>query len=130
VATWTNGSSTIQRDCSLAFADCDVDSATGCTDRHFTACPAGVDRSDRCDGDIRLGCDGTDQVSYRDCGRMGGSCGTTTAGGQGCIYGEPSDAECFGDDALGARCDASQLSVCVNGRRITVDAPELCDPAD
>ncbi|MBW2459729.1 MAG: hypothetical protein JRI68_34885, partial [Deltaproteobacteria bacterium] len=128
-AVLEGGAVTIERDCARAFAQCDAASPTGCTDRHWSACPEDVERANRCDGTIRLGCDGNDQVSYHDCSRMGGQCGTTTGGGEGCIYPEPTDAECVGETPPGAQCEGSELSVCVNGRRVTVAAAELC-PAE
>jgi len=120
------GATTVERDCALAFAVCDGASPTGCTDRHPSACPEGDDRADRCDGNIRLGCDGSEQVSYRDCTRMGGLCGSLTGGGEGCIYPGPVAAECVGEATLGAECDGTQLRVCVNQRRVTVEAAEIC----
>lgn len=63
------------RDCSRSGTRCDPTSPTGCSDRRPSDCPAGVSRADRCDGNVRLGCDGTDRVSYHDCSRLeGGSC--------------------------------------------------------
>src|SRR4029078_4079160 len=75
IATMTKSGVTGKRDCALALAACDPKSPTGCTDRHFSSCPEGGVRSDHCDGDVRLGCDGGNQVSYRDCARLGGVCG-------------------------------------------------------
>jgi hypothetical protein len=124
IATLRDGSSTIERDCARAFADCDPASPTGCTDRQFTACPSDGDRRDRCDGNIRLGCDSAGQVSYRDCERMSGTCGAT-ADGFDCVYTTPADAEC-GSNRLVAVCEGTHMAVCVNGERIEVSAPTLC----
>jgi hypothetical protein len=126
VATLAMEGRVTDRDCSRAFAECDPISPTGCTDRLFTACPSDADRADRCDGDIRLGCDGAGQVSYHDCSRMGGRCGTTPEGNQGCIYSDQPDAGCTGTEPQAAACDGTMLSVCVNDIRVTVQAPELC----
>ncbi len=114
------------RDCALAYATCDPSSPTGCTDRHFTSCPAGSPHVDRCDGNVRLGCDSSGQVSYRDCSRMGGRCGTLPDGHQGCIYTEGSaDAGCADGSRLPA-CSGVKLSACVNGRLVSADAAALC----
>ncbi len=125
IATITAGSKIIKRDCALAFAECDPSSATGCTDRHFTACPANGTHADHCDGDVRLGCDAAGQVSYHDCSRMGGTCGATPDGHQGCVYtdGTP-DADCVAGKL--PTCNGSTLGVCVNQRLVKVDAPQLC----
>lgn len=126
VATLTVGGSSFTRDCALAFAECDTESATGCTDRPFTACPPDAPKADRCDGNVRLGCDGAGQVSYRDCSRMGGTC--QTAGDVGaCVY-TGATPECDPDGETPpapASCDAGTLSVCVNGERLSL-ASGLC----
>ena len=127
VATLSDGSSTKTRDCARAFAACDATSPTGCTDRHFTACPADGDRADRCDGEVRLGCDGSDQVSYHDCARLGGTCGAIPGGGQGCVYPGPDQACASG--AATSQCNGSDLSICVGTRLVTVAAPALCAKA-
>jgi hypothetical protein len=114
---------TVKRDCSKADAECDPTSSTGCTDRHFTRCPSGESR-DYCDGNVRLGCDGENQVSYHDCTRMGGTCGVT-GGDVECIYNDGEvDARC--KNYQGASCDGALLEACVNDQFVTVPAPELC----
>ncbi|MEZ4225694.1 MAG: hypothetical protein R3B13_32380 [Polyangiaceae bacterium] len=122
VATLNDGTTTATRDCSRAYAQCDPASPTGCTDRHFSAC-ADPALGDRCDGNIRLGCDGAEQVSYRDCAQMGGSCQPVNGRGT-CVY-PKQDAECA-DDATDAACSGQSLGVCVNGERVTVDAAAIC----
>jgi hypothetical protein len=125
VATLAASDRTSIRDCARAFATCDPTSPTGCTDRLFTACPTDGDRSPRCEGNIRLGCDGNGQVSFRDCERMGGICGALPEGGIGCVYGL-GDAECNAKSPLTAACDGSDVAVCVTGKRIRVPAPAIC----
>jgi hypothetical protein len=129
VAHLEGGTSTFDRDCALAYAECDVASPTGCTDRPFTACPPETSTKDRCDGNIRLGCDGKGQVSYHDCSRLGGVCGTTSDGSEGCIYKEPADAQCPDEKQLYPSCDGGTLSVCVNGARISVPGTGVCPSA-
>ena len=122
IATLSAANQTFVRDCSRAYAECDPKSRTGCTDRHYTRCPAEPPLLDRCDGDIRLGCDGGCNVSYHDCARMGGSC-ETTAGGLGhCVY--PATPDCVGHGA-DATCGGGLVSACVNDRRVTVPSA-LC----
>jgi hypothetical protein len=104
------------RDCSRAFAACDPASPTGCTDRGFTACPEPPPTPDRCDGNVRLGCDGRQQVSYRDCTRLGGTCDAASGD---CRYAEESCE-------TGAACDSDQLTACVRGMRVAIEAPALC----
>jgi len=125
VATIVAGGKTLTRDCSRAFAQCDPESTTGCTDRPFTQCPADASSADRCDGNIRLGCDAYNQVSYHDCTRLGGTCGAEADGSQGCVYPGQIAPECTGDDIAKATCSGSTLSACVNGRRLSVASP-LC----
>jgi hypothetical protein len=80
------GGEIFRRDCARSFTVCDPSSPTGCTDRHSTKCDPDQTKGDRCDGAIRLGCDGSDRVSYHDCARLGGTCGALPTGGQGCVY--------------------------------------------
>ena len=108
----------VKRDCHRAFARCDESSPTGCTDRPFTRCPANVDFSDHCDGNIRLGCDGKNQVSYRDCSRMGGTC--VEVDGRGTCRYPVVSPECTGDSKLHPTCENGQLSLCVNQERVTL----------
>jgi len=125
VATLEGDGRTAVRDCALAYADCSTDSPTGCTDRHFSRCAEEPPLPDRCDGDIRLGCDGVCQVSYHDCSRMGGTCGTTTDGEQGCVYPGTPSAECTTVQGMAAACTGSVLSACVNGQRLSLPST-LC----
>jgi hypothetical protein len=125
VATIVAGGKTLTRDCSRSFAQCDSKSATGCTDRPFTQCPANGSSADRCDGNIRLGCDAYNQVSFHDCTRLGGTCGAEADGSQGCVYPGEIAPECSGDPVAKATCSGSTLTACVNGRRLSVDSP-LC----
>jgi len=125
VATFVADGQTSTRDCARAYASCDEQSSTGCTDRHYTSCAPDLPASDRCDGDIRLGCDGAGQVSYRDCRRMGGRCGVVS-GGQDCIYSDAPDALCTAKQPASAACEGSLLAVCVNAERVSITAPELC----
>jgi hypothetical protein len=128
VATVHAGGDTFTRDCALAYAKCDPSSSTGCTDRPFTRCPPGGNTADHCDGNVRLGCDSAGQVSYHDCARMGGTCGTLSNGGQGCIYGGGvTDPQCASGDSM-PTCSGATLSACVNGQLVSIDAPEVCTP--
>lgn len=126
IATVTNEKGTFTRDCARAFADCDATSPTGCTDRRFTACPSGGNRTDHCDGNVRLGCDFAGQVSYHDCTRLGGTCGTTADGRQDCIY--DTDPECTGTDLV-FDCDGTDLVICAAKKKVRVQAPTVCQPA-
>lgn len=123
-ATLKNGDETLQRDCASAFAQCDADSPTGCTDRQFTVC-SDKDAPDRCEGNVRIGCDTHGQVNYRDCERLSGTCGQTADGNIGCVY-DLQDPECTGDNFLFSYCDAGNIVACVTGHRTSVPAPELC----
>lgn len=127
VAKITIGAATTARDCSRAFTSCDAASETGCSDRHFSACASSdVGRSDHCDGNVRLGCDGAQQVSYRDCERLGGVCGPQPEGDEGCNYGDGPDPECSGEAPAAAACAETKASTCVNGKRVTIEAAGLC----
>jgi len=125
VASMHASGGVVVRDCALAYAQCDPTSPTGCTDRPFTQCAAEPPLPDRCDGDIRIGCDSGCHVSYHDCSRMGGTCGTTPEGGKDCIYPAPRSPECTAVNAAPAACASDLLSACVNGRRISL-ASALC----
>lgn len=127
VAELSGPSGTWTRDCSRAYASCDPESPTGCTDRHWSACPKDATGGDRCDGDVRLGCDGAHQVSYRDCTRMGGTCATGADGAGACVYPHAISPECVGEGALGASCEGGTLFACVNGLRLSTPSP-LCSP--
>jgi hypothetical protein len=125
LAKMQSGEVSFDRDCARAFAVCDPLSPTGCSDRQFSACPADLGSSDRCDGDIRLGCDRNGQVSYHDCTRMGGRCGTTPEG-EACTYSSPSSPECSDPKQPAPACAGSMLAVCVNRQRVTLSAPGVC----
>lgn len=125
IATLTIGATSTDRDCSRAYAKCDPSSPTGCTDRHYTACPEGVTKADRCDGDVRLGCDGAGQVSYHDCTRMGGKCGTTPKGAQSCVYPDVAPA-CQANPEPDPQCVSGSIQICVNGQQLTQAAPGVC----
>lgn len=120
IATLTADGKSTTRDCSRAFAECDANSPTGCTDRHYSVCPDDIDTHDRCDGNVRLGCDGAGQVSFHDCTRLGGACGLAADGTQDCVYPGPISLECEASEA--ASCTGSTLSACVNGRRISIES--------
>lgn len=124
VATVTGDGVHFTRDCATAFAACSPDSSTGCTDRPFTQCAPGTGSADRCDGNIRLGCDRSGQVSYHDCERLGGTCGATSTGAMGCVY--PASPECPPGHPQFDSCTGTNLNVCVAGRRVTASAPALC----
>lgn len=128
IAHLTAGNDTIDRDCAVAYAECDTESSTGCTDRPFTACPSEGSKADRCDDDIRLGCDGKGQVSYHDCSVLGGVCGTASDGSQDCVYQDPPDPNCTDPEVLPA-CADGQLSVCLNGASVTVNGAGVCPSA-
>jgi len=128
VATVKGTFGSLTRDCARAYAECDPQSETGCTDRPFTACPEDVSTNDRCDGNIRLGCDGKGQVSYHDCSVLGGICGETN-GSMDCVYQDPPDSECADSKDVLPVCDAGMLGVCLNGARVRVDAKTLCPSA-
>lgn len=123
-ATVTTQRGSVSRDCSLAHARCDISSATGCTDRPYSQCAEeDVSRGDHCDGNIRLGCDGARQVSYHDCGRLGGTCGTTADGKPGCVYPDTT-ADCATDFIF--KCEGGTLSLCVLDALVEQPSPVLC----
>jgi hypothetical protein len=127
VATLDTGSRSFSRDCARAYAKCDTQSPTGCTDRHYSQCApeaAGAGAGDRCDGSVRLGCDGGSQVSYRDCTRLGGSCGAIPGDGQSCVYTAAEGPACD-PELSSAECNGGTLSACVNGFRLSQTSP-LC----
>ena len=76
---------------------CSETSPTGCTDRPLVRCTAGG--KDRCDGDVKLGCDHCGFVSFHDCSWNGGHCEETGGG-----------AECFGPRDAGAAPSAAGVS--------------------
>ncbi len=122
--------SSFTRDCSRALAQCDRTSPTGCTDRPFSSCPPDYDPADRCDGNIRLGCDAFDHVSYHDCERLGGTCEALADGSQDCVYQDSPEPSCEGISYEGPQCRGDQLLICVNGQRVTVDNSPLCLDGD
>ena len=105
--TWT-------RDCAHAYARCDEGSATGCTDRRPLACDPRA--MDRCDGDVKLGCDSSGIVSFHDCTLIHTRCQETAVG-----------AECvpIAAGSCEQRCDGSRLSMCVFGGTVTVDCADF-----
>jgi hypothetical protein len=112
VATLQTGDKTFVRDCSHAYAHCSPTSATGCTDRATVACdPKGIDR---CDGDVKLGCDHTGRVSFHDCALVGRKCVESPQGAQ-CA---PLAAETC---TVGSSCEGAVLSLCVGGEKTSVD---------
>jgi hypothetical protein len=111
MATIVTQEKTLVRDCANVHGTCDPQSPTGCTDRPFTVCPDDLDKADRCEGNIRLGCDGSNQVSYRDCTRLGGVCGKTPQGTFDCIYPKPEKSSCPGGNE--AYCSDGKLSACI-----------------
>ena len=116
VATMISAGTTFVRDCSHSYAHCSTSSPTGCTDRGPVGCdPAGLDR---CDGDIKLGCDHTGRVSFHDCGLIGQKC-VEDAGGAHCAAPET------GGCSVGAGCDGATLSMCVMGSKVNVDCSAL-----
>jgi hypothetical protein len=127
VASLAAGDIVHVRDCSRSFARCDPTSPTGCSDRQFSQCPVDGPFADRCEGEIRLGCDGAGQVSYRDCARMGGTCTELSSASLGCSYTDQPSAECQ-RERTPASCQSGSLAVCVNGALIVLPAPELCGP--
>lgn len=120
VAVLTSATAAVtRRDCSRAFAKCDTSSPTGCTDRQFSACPTEAQVGDRCDGQIRLGCDRFSQVSYHDCARIdGGACVDVDGRGQ-CQYDESTPCT----DAV---CANGKLTICAFNQSVTIDVPTDC----
>jgi hypothetical protein len=114
-----------RRDCSRAGMRCDESSDTGCTDRALVRCETGG--SDRCDGDIKLGCDTCGFVSFHDCSWDGGHC-EETHDGANCVPPRDSDA-CA---ALLGGCDGNTFSICVEGQPVKVDCAAngnfICSP--
>ena len=56
---------------------------------------------------------------------MGGICGSTPHGDD-CIYQDPPDPECMPNQEQRPSCAGDTLSLCVNGKRISVAAPAIC----
>lgn len=114
VATLVSAGTTYTRDCTHALATCDASSPTGCTDRAPTACDS-TDAIDRCDGDVRIGCDGTGKVSFHDCARVRAKC-VTTGGKSGCVAENAGECASTGLHS----CAADSVEVCVDGKKIVV----------
>ncbi len=123
VASLATSAEPVLRDCALALAECDPTGHTGCTDRPFSQCDPAQGTSDRCDGNIRLGCDGQGQVSYHDCSRLGGTCGTAPDGGEDCIYPTSLEVPCEG---LQPTCTGTTLSACLLGDQVSVELASAC----
>lgn len=117
IATLSTNGRKFTRDCSRAFQRCDPSSATGCSDRKPIGCVAPA--LDRCDGNIKLGCDGTGRVSFHDCTLNGGTC-SETPGGATCLY--PNAGQCTDKNII---CVGTGLSVCVQGAPVIVDCVAL-----
>jgi hypothetical protein len=117
VATLTSAGMSYTRDCSHSYTTCSTTSTTGCTDRPIVTCQSAA--NDRCDGDIKLGCDRCGMVSYHDCAVMGGHCVENPAGAA-CVY--PSAAQCTPMDQT---CAGNLLTACVAGTPVTVDCVAL-----
>ncbi len=116
VATLTSGTYAVTRDCAHALAKCDPASPTGRTDRHPTGCvhPA----KDRCDGDVRIGCDGTGRLSFHDCTRVpGGKCQQVGSALE-CVY--PDNNSFFPPT-----CNGNVLTTCVFGTPVDIDCTAL-----
>jgi hypothetical protein len=74
---------------------------------------------DRCDGDIKLGCDRCGMVSFHDCAVMGGHC-VENPTGAACVY--PTTGTCTPDQQA---CSGNVLTACVRGAPVTVDCVAL-----
>jgi hypothetical protein len=105
------------RDCSRSGMHCSVDSTTGCTDRELVRCEPNA--ADRCDGDIKLGCDHCGFVTFHDCAWNGGHCEEETRGAR-CVA--PTDASAC---VPGSRCTGNTLALCIGGRPIDVDCSTI-----
>ncbi|GAC1353716.1 MAG: hypothetical protein NVSMB47_06680 [Polyangiales bacterium] len=117
VATMVVPGKTWRRDCSHAYARCDAGSETGCTDRAPLACDKTA--LDRCDGEVKLGCDGAGNVSFHDCSLIHAQC-VQHADGAECVPREAGSCE------LGQQlCDGSKLSMCVFGGKVAVDCADF-----
>jgi len=105
------------RDCARSYTTCDANSATGCADRKPVACdPKGIDR---CDGDVKLGCDHDGLVSFHDCALIDSKCVESPTGAS-CVLKD--DQGC---DVSSQACDGTKLSLCAFGGKVTVDCAEL-----
>ncbi len=115
------------RDCSRAFAQCDPSRYRGCTDRRPTLCPEPA-VPDRCEGNIRLGCDGTGHVSFHNCASIeGGRCGPTSEGNFDCILADPVDSGCPSDRfQTTPTCKGGIMTACLYGKTARAEVPEVC----
>lgn len=116
VASVTGSAATVTRDCASSYTTCSTTSGTGCTDRPRVACQSAG--HDRCDGDIKLGCDRCGLVSFHDCSLQGGHC-MQSPDGAACIY--PAPASC----TTAPSCSGSMLTFCSGGAPATVDCVAL-----
>lgn len=121
VATLVGPLGVHQRDCAAVSAICDPSSATGCTDRPIVECHPST--RDRCRGAVKLGCSGSGQVSFEDCGRIEGGVCVDDPDQLGSSCQVPRGAECTSADQ---RCDAQgRLELCALGAKIVVDCLAL-----
>jgi hypothetical protein len=116
IATYNAPTPVGTRDCAGSYATCSTTSPTGCTDRPRVACQSAG--KDRCDGDIKLGCDRCGLVSFHDCGLQGGHC-VESPDGAACVYPDP--AAC----TAAPSCSGSMLTFCSRGAPTTVDCVAL-----
>jgi hypothetical protein len=107
----------VVRDCARSDMYCSTTSPTGCTDRGFVRCSGGMDR---CDGDIKLGCDSCGFVSYHDCSWNKGHCSETPAGAA-CV--PPTDAG--GCSGLNSKCNGKRLDKCFAGQLVEIDCADI-----
>lgn len=119
IATFRTTTTTLTRDCSRSGTHCSEASRTGCTDRQLIHCSCAA--QDRCDGDIKLGCDHCGFVTYHDCSWNGGHCEETTEGtGAHCV--PPVDpSTCVGS----AGCNGSSLTLCTPTGAVDVDCSTI-----
>jgi hypothetical protein len=101
------------------FGICDASSQTGCSDRLPSACMSWS--GDRCDGDVRIGCDGAGKVSFHDCARIeGATCGELADGKLGCVA--LAGSECASGTYT---CQADAVVLCISGKKVQVPASYL-----
>jgi hypothetical protein len=115
VATFSGGGAGT-RDCAGSYGTCSTTSPSGCTDRARVACESAG--KDRCDGDVKLGCDRCELVSFHDCSLQGGHC-SENAAGAACVY--PDAAAC----TAAPSCSGSMLTFCSQGAPTTIDCVAL-----
>jgi hypothetical protein len=113
-----SGGVTTVRDCSRAFARCDVGSLTGCTDRPQRPCVRDGELPwERCDGDVKIGCSTAGLVSFEDCSRVAGARCVETATSAHCD--DHRGVEC--DDSSVPTCEGAVLKACVLGHSTAID---------